>query len=639
MENKDVLKLIYIISEIFYKNGKYGLERISLICRMIKQVYDCKNFGTFDISQDVQRLEDFEIKALLEDVYEDLFKIFNRVQIRNLLESIIVLIRKFSSKDIAQAIQQLVDNDSKSSNLIPTDDFSIKIMQAFAKEMNSGYYIDPCVGSGRLLSGLDAKSLIGYDINKYCKDIAETYLCLLENTEEENRFSLKLSAENFLYLDLKSDNNLIEKIFIFDPPLNDQLELYGEMYQNLSANNIYSANNNIPSEYAFLSKILFSVPDKENTSFICVFANNFLSAQDKFKMTFRRYLMNNSLIAVIQSNFSENNKIQKLILVGKNRLDNPHNSLRYFITPKDKNISEDDISRIVQKCLNNETFDEKEFYNIAKIKAYTLQEIRENDYQISMPQYFEDEVNPNEIKSLSEIVDDLKTSNQNLINTSHDLENLLNNLQTGEKNLKKPFILQPSKYTMKGKKWYEIEKSEEATALKQIIETAQIINEDSNLLEICFETNENSIKQVLEWIKILNKYNRIDTKPDKLYINISKKCNKNKERLYSIIKRYYEKKTEFLSKEQFNIYKILVDYYLKYKFNDKKHALNLDEYFESDIYSALYTLKTLGILQQISTSNKNINIKNIDLLSEIYLPFKGIVYYHNLEKGEESWNK
>ena len=536
MENKDVLKLIYIISEIFYKNGKYGLERISLICRIIKQVNDCKKFGTFDISQDIQRLDDFEIKALLEDLYEDLFKIFNRVQIRELLYYIIELIKNFSPKDIAQAIQQLVDNDSKSSNLIPTDDFSIKIMQAFAKEMNSGYYIDPCVGSGRLLSGLNAKSLIGYDINTYCKDIAETYLGLLENTEEKNRFSLNLSTENFLYLNLRLNNSFIGRTFIFDPPLNDQLELYGEMYQNLSANNIYSANNNIPSEYAFLSKILFSVPDKENTSFICVFANNFLSAQDKFKMTFRRYLMDKSLIAVIQSNFSENNKIQKLILVGKNKLDNPQNSLRYFITPKDKNISEDDISRIVQKCLNNETFDEKEFYNIAKIKAYTLQEIRENDYQISMPQYFEDEINPNEIKSLTEIVDDLKISNQNLMDASIDLEKLLNNLRKGEKNNKKPTIPQQNKYTTKGKKWYEIEKSEEATVLKEIIDKAQVINEDKNLIEVCFDVEKNSIKQILAGIKILNKYNRICTKPDRLYIDISKKCNKNKERLYSIIK-------------------------------------------------------------------------------------------------------
>ena len=615
MENKDVLKLIYIISEIFYKNGKYGLERISLICRMIKQVYDCKNFGTFDISQDVQRLEDFEIKALLEDVYEDLFKIFNRVQIRNLLESIIVLIRKFSSKDIAQAIQQLVDNDSKSSNLIPTDDFSIKIMQAFAKEMNSGYYIDPCVGSGRLLSGLDAKSLIGYDINKYCKDIAETYLCLLENTEEENRFSLKLSAENFLYLDLKSDNNLIEKIFIFDPPLNDQLELYGEMYQNLSANNIYSANNNIPSEYAFLSKILFSVPDKENTSFICVFANNFLSAQDKFKMTFRRYLMNNSLIAVIQSNFSENNKIQKLILVGKNRLDNPHNSLRYFITPKDKNISEDDISRIVQKCLNNETFDEKEFYNIAKIKAYTLQEIRENDYQISMPQYFEDEINPNKIESLAEIVDDLKISNQNLTQTSNNLEILINNLLDGIRNVQ-GCNMESSDIPLKAEKnlWFEKDDSDVAKAIRSFK------NKEEGWTKIEIKLNLDNLTNEIENIKILYKENRLRIKNNYFEINTRKNIkSQNSKSLFETLitvteqDSYWKNITEYLAPRQIKIFEEFIKFYFEDLKNEKKY---FTDFTTSEIHSTIGTLRALGLLKYRA---------DIDDIYERYFPYVSLL--------------
>ena len=615
MENKDVLKLIYIISEIFYKNGKYGLERISLICRMIKQVYDCKNFGTFDISQDVQRLEDFEIKALLEDVYEDLFKIFNRVQIRNLLESIIVLIRKFSSKDIAQAIQQLVDNDSKSSNLIPTDDFSIKIMQAFAKEMNSGYYIDPCVGSGRLLSGLDAKSLIGYDINKYCKDIAETYLCLLENTEEENRFSLKLSAENFLYLDLKSDNNLIEKIFIFDPPLNDQLELYGEMYQNLSANNIYSANNNIPSEYAFLSKILFSVPDKENTSFICVFANNFLSAQDKFKMTFRRYLMNNSLIAVIQSNFSENNKIQKLILVGKNRLDNPHNGLRYFITPKDKNISEDDISRIVQKCLNNETFDEKEFYNIAKIKAYTLQEIRENDYQISMPQYFEDEINPNKIESLAEIVDDLKISNQNLTQTSNNLEILINNLLDGIRNVQ-GCNMESSDIPLKAEKnlWFEKDDSDVAKAIRSFK------NKEEGWTKIEIKLNLDNLTNEIENIKILYKENRLRIKNNYFEINTRKNIkSQNSKSLFETLitvteqDSYWKNITEYLAPRQIKIFEEFIKFYFEDLKNEKKY---FTDFTTSEIHSTIGTLRALGLLKYRA---------DIDDIYERYFPYVSLL--------------
>lgn len=615
MENKDVLKLIYIISEIFYKNGKYGLERISLICRMIKRVDDCKKFSTFDISQDIQRLDDFEIKALLEDLYEDLFKIFNRVQIRELLGHIIDLIKNFSPKDIAYAIQQLVNNDSKSSNLIPTDNFSIKIMQAFAKKMNSGYYIDPCVGSGRLLSGLNAKSLIGYDINTYCKDIAETYLYLSENTEEKNRFSLKLSTENFLYLDLKLNNSFIGRTFIFDPPLNDQLELYGEMHQNLSANNIYSANNNIPSEYAFLSKILFSVPNKENTSFICVFANNFLSAQDKFKMTFRRYLMNNSLIAVIQSNFSENNKIQKLILVGKNRLDNPHNSLRYFITFKDKNISEDDISRIVQKCLNNETFDEKEFYNIAKIKAYTLQEIRENDYQVSMPQYFEDEINPNEIESLAEIVDDLKISNQNLTQTSNNLEILINNLLDGIKNVQ-GCNMESSDIPLKAEKnlWFEEEDSEVAKVIRSFK------NKEEGWTRIEIKLNLDNLTNEIENIKILYKENRLRIKNNYFEINTRKNIKSQNsgllfEKLITVTEQdsYWKNITEYLAPRQIKIFEEFIKFYFEDLKGDKKY---FTDFTTSEIHSTIGTLRALGLLKYRA---------DIDDIYERYFPYVSLL--------------
>lgn len=623
MENKDVLKLIYIISEIFYKNGKYGLERISLICRMIKQVFNANKSGLFNTLKKIHELSDSDIKDILNGVYGDLYTVFQTNQserivpdkIRELLYYIIELIKNFSPKDIAHAIQQLVNNDSKASNLIPTDDFSIKIMQAFAKEMNSGYYIDPCVGSGRLLSGLNAKSLIGYDINTYCKDIAETYLGLLENTEEKNRFSLNLSTENFLYLNLRLNNSFIGRTFIFDPPLNDQLELYGEMYQNLSANNIYSANNNIPSEYAFLSKILFSVPDKENTSFICVFANNFLSAQDKFKMTFRRYLMDKSLIAVIQSNFSENNKIQKLILVGKNKLDNPQNSLRYFITPKDKNISEDDISRIVQKCLNNETFDEKEFYNIAKIKACTLQEIRENDYQISMPQYFENEINPNEIKSLTEIVDDLKISNQNLIDTSDDLEKLTKNLLDGIKNIQENNTelsdIQPK---TEENFWFEKEDSDVAKAIRSFK------TKEEGWTKIGIKLNIDNLTNEIENIKILYKENRLRIKNNYFEINTRKNIkSQNDKTLFEVLIKttkqdnYWKNITEYLAPRQIKIFEEFIKFYFEDLKDDKKY---FTDFTTSEIHSTIGTLRALGLLKYRA---------DIDDIYERYFPYVSLL--------------
>ena len=615
MANKDALQKLYKIADSFYKNGKYGLERISLICNTIKQVFFANKFNHFNTLKEIHNLSDANIRNILKEVYSDLSSIFNEEQIRELVYYVIELIKNYPSKDIAQAIQQLIDNDIKASGLIPTDEFSIRIMQGFAKKMSNGYYIDPCVGTGRLLAGLNAKDLIGYDINSYCKDIADTYLNLLENKAENTRFSLKLSTENFLYMDLRFSNSIVGRTFVFDPPLNDTLELYGEMYQNLSANNIYSANNNIPSEYAFLSKILFSVPDKENTSFICVFANNFLSAQDKFKMTFRRYLMNNSLIAVIQSNFSERNKIQKIILVGKNKLDNPHNSLRYFITPKDKNISEDDISKIVQKCLNNETFDEKEFYNIAKIKAYTLQEIRENDYQISMPQYYEDEVNPNEIKSLSEIVGDLKTSNQNLINTSNNLEILTNNLLDGIKNVQESNIELPNILPKAEKNiWFEKEDSDVAKAIRFFK------NKEEGWTRIEIKLNLDNLTNEIENIKILYKENRLRIKNNYFEINTRKNNQSQNKALLaeSLIistkrNKYWTNITKYLAPRQIKIFEEFIKFYFEDLKVNKKY---FTDFTTSEMHSTIGTLRALGLLKYRA---------DIDNIYERYFPYVNLL--------------
>lgn len=615
MANKDALQKLYKIADSFYKNGKYGLERISLICNTIKQVFFANKFNHFNTLKEIHNLSDANIRNILKEVYSDLSSIFNEEQIRELVYYVIELIKNYPSKDIAQAIQQLIDNDIKASGLIPTDEFSIRIMQGFAKKMSNGYYIDPCVGTGRLLAGLNAKDLIGYDINSYCKDIADTYLNLLENKAENTRFSLKLSTENFLYMDLRFSNSIVGRTFVFDPPLNDTLELYGEMYQNLSANNIYSANNNIPSEYAFLSKILFSVPDKENTSFICVFANNFLSAQDKFKMTFRRYLMNNSLIAVIQSNFSESNKIQKIILVGKNKLDNPHNSLRYFITPKDKNISEDDISRIVQKCLNNETFDEKEFYNISKIKAYTLQEIRENDYQISMPQYYEDEVNPNEIKSLSEIVGDLKTSNQNLISTSNNLEILTNNLLDGIKNVQESNIELPNILPKAEKNiWFEKEDSDVAKAIRFFK------NKEEGWTRIEIKLNLDNLTNEIENIKILYKENRLRIKNNYFEINTRKNNQSQNKALLaeSLIistkrNKYWTNITKYLAPRQIKIFEEFIKFYFEDLKVNKKY---FTDFTTSEMHSTIGTLRALGLLKYRA---------DIDNIYERYFPYVNLL--------------
>lgn len=616
MENKRVLDIIYNIIRPLSQYGINSISTVATICSCLNKIMWEMKFQNID---DILQFPDYEIEKILKtpDTKVD-FSIFYKMQSENGIHYVISDFKKLlkeNRKDIANCIQKIIDGMGNKLGLLITDNFSIKVMQAFAKQMqNNGLIIDPCCGSGRLLKGFDNYKTMGYEINNEIAIISQTYLNLLSSESDYKNLETNIKIENFLYNNLDSECNYSPATYIFDPPLHVQLELLGDLHYQLNSHGIYSLNNNIFSEYAFLAKILF---EQKNTdaNYICIFTNNFLFTQSKFVMSFKRYLMENSLIAVIQSNFSENNKIQKLILVGKNRLDNPNDSLRYFITPKDKNISEDDISRIVQKCLNNETFDEKEFYNIAKIKAYTLQEIRENDYQISMPQYFENEINPNEIKSLTEIVDDLKTSNQNLIDTSDDLENLTQNLLNGIKNIQESNTELPD-IPPKAEKnlWFEEEDSDVAKAIRSFK------TKEEGWTKIEIRLNLDNLTKEIENIKILYKENRLRIKNNYFEINTRKniKSQNDKTLFDALIKttkqdNYWKNITEYLAPRQIKIFEEFIKFYFEDLKDDKKY---FTDFTTSEIHSTIGTLRALGLLKYRA---------DIDDIYERYFPYVSLL--------------
>lgn len=616
MENKRVLDIIYNIIRPLSQYGINSISTVATICSCLNRIMWEMKFQNID---DILQFPDYEIEKILKtpDTKVD-FSIFYKMQSENGIHYVISDFKKLlkeNRKDIANCIQKIIDGMGNKLGLLITDNFSIKVMQAFAKQMqNNGLIIDPCCGSGRLLKGFDNYKTMGYEINNEIAIISQTYLNLLSSESDYKNLETNIKIENFLYNNLDSECNYSPATYIFDPPLHVQLELLGDLHYQLNSHGIYSLNNNIFSEYAFLAKILF---EQKNTdaNYICIFTNNFLFTQSKFVMSFKRYLMENSLIAVIQSNFSENNKIQKLILVGKNRLDNPNDSLRYFITPKDKNISEDDISRIVQKCLNNETFDEKEFYNIAKIKAYTLQEIRENDYQISMPQYFENEINPNEIKSLTEIVDDLKTLNQNLIDTSDDLENLTQNLLNGIKNIQESNTELPD-IPPKAEKnlWFEEEDSDVAKAIRSFK------TKEEGWTKIEIRLNLDNLTKEIENIKILYKENRLRIKNNYFEINTRKniKSQNDKTLFDALIKttkqdNYWKNITEYLAPRQIKIFEEFIKFYFEDLKDDKKY---FTDFTTSEIHSTIGTLRALGLLKYRA---------DIDDIYERYFPYVSLL--------------
>ncbi len=616
MENKRVLDIIYNIIRRLSQYGINSISTVATICSCLNRIMWEMKFHNID---NVSQFPDYEIEKILKtpDLNADFSNFYKNQKKHNidLIVSDFKILLQENRKDIANCIQKIIDGMGNKLGLLITDNFSIKVMQAFAKQMqNNGLIIDPCCGTGRLLNGFDNYKTMGYEIKNEIAIISQTYLNLLSSESDYKNLETNIKIENFLYNNLDSECNYSPATYIFDPPLHVQLELLGDLYYQLNSHGIYSLNNNIFSEYAFLAKILF---EQKNTdvNYICIFTNNFLFTQSKFVMSFKRYLMENSLIAVIQSNFSENNKIQKLILVGKNKLNDQDNDLRYFITPKDKNISEDDISRIVKKCLNNEPFDEKEFYNIAKIKAYTLQEIRENDYQISMPQYFEDEINPNEIKSLSEIVDDLKTSNQNLINTSNNLETLTSNLLDGIKNIQKS-DLELSDIPPKAEKnlWFAEEDSDVAKAVRSFK------NKEEGWTKIEIKLNLDNLTNEIKNIKILYKENRLRIKNNYFEINTRKNIKSQNsgslfETLITVTEQdsYWKNITEYLAPRQIKIFEEFIKFYFEDLKDDKKY---FTDFTTSEIHSTIGTLRALGLLKYRA---------DIDDIYERYFPYVSLL--------------
>ena len=584
--------IMYEISEILYRHGKYGIERIAIICEIL-------NDSMFSENKNVKLSLEFlsnKFSFLLIDDVKKLKEHFN-----NLI--------KEKHSDIANAIRQLVNNNLKNTEIIPTDDFSVKIMQSFAKKLQEGNaFIDPCVGTGRLLEGLKADKYFGFDINLNATKIAKTYINLTNNIFETKAY-FDCLPENFLYRKIGLIHNISNPTFIFDPPLNDSIEMNPMIQEHLYRNGIYSYGGKIPSEYAFLAQILFGTYI-EKSNYVCVFTSNFLFAQDKFKTSFRKYLLDNSLIAIIQSNFSEKSSIQKLILVGKNRLETPQHNLRYFITFKDKDISEQNISKIAQKCLNNETFNEKEFYDIAKIQAYTLEEIKENDYQISMPQYYENEINPTKIDSLVEISNKLQKIGKSLIQSNNRLQLYINNLLSGTKNIKSNEDIDGKTDNDKEQKnWFDYPYSDLNNAIgifsdDKEIDWTPIDFIDKNYIDIeVLDSCIYNLRQLFNAKRLRYKNNKLEiyskkdlptyraSEPFSSYI--IKSNNKD---------QFYKKITSNLSSRQLEFLNTYIKYYFDYddenegSEENKKLILSFEQFSTSEKHSNIATLKTLGLL-------------------------------------------
>lgn len=579
-------EIIYKISEILYRNGKYGIERIAIICKMISELMK-------EIKWDNSS------KLAEPNLSEITFEAGNKLKLdsfllnkdkKTLFEYFKILIFE-DKKEIADAIKQLVENDKKSSNIIPTDDFSVKVMQAFAKKMYKGeMYIDPCVGTGRLLTGLGADKYYGFDIDRNAIDIADTYLNLLENNHNRKRPSIKLSTENFLYTNMKYDFNFTHPTFIYDPPLNEILEVNDERLRYEIRNYAYLSynKNTIPSEYLFLSKILFENRDRD-LSYITTFLPSFTNSEDKFRQAYRKFIIEDNLIAIVQLNSSTGSNINKLILVGgtRTRLHHPI----YLITPRNSNIPDDILDSIAQRCIDGDTIQDNEFNKYAEIVQTSINELQKNGYYINMPQYFESETESDSVKSLDEIAAKIRNSQEQLLEANQKLDLLINNLNNG---IAQNFDTENAKSIEKVQTpWFQEKDNDIANALKRFVSVEQ------NWQEFTEKFYTFEISDYLKDIKILFNGNRLRVKNNKIEIYSLKQEPKHQNNK-SLIEYIYEANQEDsyisymlanLSKKQIKIYNAFIEQY--YNENNKNY---FSEFTTSEIHSAIDTLKTLGLL-------------------------------------------
>lgn len=599
-------EIIYEISEILYRNGKYGMERIAIICEILSESMQMIGWSN-NFNYDPNYINNVFYQVCSKQKINNYLLNKDQEQIIELFKALI----KENKQDIANSIKQLVENDKKSSNIIPTDDFSVKVMQAFAKKMyKGGTYVDPCVGTGRLLAGLGANKYYGFDVDRNAIKIADAYLNLIENNPNRTRLSIKLSTENFLYTNMEYDFNFILPTFIYDPPLNETLEVNDEKlrYKLHSRAYISYNKNTMPSEYLFLSKILLENEDKD-LSYITTFLPSFTNGEDKFRQAYRKFLIEDSLIAIVQLNNSTGNNINKLILVGSTRTTLYHPI--YLITPKKSKIPDDILDSIAQRCVSGDTIEDNEFYKYTKIIQTSRNELEKNGYIINMPQYYDNEIDPNSIKSLDEIAVEIRNSQKRLYDTNQKLDRLINSLNNG---ISQSFDINNAKTIVKMlTPWFQEEDNDIANALKQFVSIEQ------NWKEWGEECYISEITNYLKNIQILFKDNRLRVKNNKFEIYSLKEKSeyKNNKSLSEYVFQanqddpYISSLLESLSKKQIKIYNAFIEQH--YNDNNKNY---FSEFTTSEIHSTIGTLKVLGLLYILP---------NVEDSLEKYFPYTSLL--------------
>ena len=339
-------------------------------------------------------------------------------------------------------------------------------------------------------------------------------------------------------------------------------------------------------------------------------------------------MLDNSLKAIVSSP-EDNSGINKIILIGQQK---PiiKNDYIYLITPKTRNLTDTQINDIVDICTSDkfeDKYNEKEYFDTAKILKVSKEEIRSNNYLINLPRYEKDEKFV-EIESLEVISNKIININAELMEKSKKFETFLDNLIKGISNIETKNKSE-EKADIPLKTWFDEEYSDLNNAIGIFAE-----NKELDWTPIDFVNNNHIDIEALDSciynLRLLFKAKRLRCKNGKLEIYSKKELSeyKSSEFLSSYIiesnnkNPFYQKITMNLSSRQIDYLNTYIKYYFdfddenKNKTENNKLISSFKEFSISEEHVNIATLKALGLLYDNPVIEEGI---------EKYIPYVAIL--------------
>lgn len=627
MELSDLESIVFRAYDIWYNAGVYGAQGVAAVGISLMKFYDKSSAG-FNVDK-------------YDNIILNYIELERNNRVKRELSNLLDHINNFSKKDIAVAYKSLMDNKLSKADALPTQEYYIKFMQMFAREIaeNQLYYqrvkyIDICVGTGQLLKGFNNEQIKGLDIDSDYLKIAYSFLYFYNEGDLNENFLIKKDSlfSNFF------ENGAV---YLMDPPMGLKLEI-PQLYEFQQLQHFLSSQNQkVSSEYLFLSKILFS---KENSYYVCLVPQTFLTAKDKFKTRFRKFLFENSLNAVIYAP-TEQKKLNKVILVGSTIQEKDRRDPIYFISSKTDNIVGDNIKEVAHFCMASREYIETKFFGNIQVRCMSIDELIKNDLNINM-QYSEQERKRQKVISLEEIFLALEQLKQNYVTATNNLQQIL----------KTPYPEQEKKEEIRSnvgvsdsikiihvkheeqEPWFNKQSGDIEAVLGKLVSSEKdwVVLQDNSV-------DLYTLTQYIEDLRILFEANRLRVKNNKLYIYSKEELSTYKnnksfwEKIYefNLEDKKIQQKLNLLSKEQKEIYKALIQYHYDeaYKPIELNKKSSEEKVFHNDLFDKFYDNILLSTINTLNALNLLYKLPDVDDTIDKYLPYCPLIDVEILENA------